>query len=158
MLIDSVPPKPPPSQHDILVRRAVRWLFGTQRCEAVYAERSPGDSGEVPDVLGFQSSTISILVECKISMQDFYSDRCKPCRRNPEQGVGAYRWYLCPPEIIDLSRNNLPDNWGLIIMRPRTIKVVKQAGRIRTRNFRREMKFLLSSTRERNPIEEERAT
>lgn len=67
---------------------------------------------EIVDVLGFGAWNHSVLIEVKISRQDFLKDKNKPFRKNPEQGVGKYRFYCCPKNLIKVE--DLPNNWGLI--------------------------------------------
>jgi hypothetical protein len=86
----------------------------------------------VPDAIGWLRDTRSLLVECKSSMSDFYSDRGKPWRRHPEIGVGRERYYMMPP--------------GVIVGASRQAEI----------NIKREMKLLIDSAREENPIERER--
>ena len=48
------------------------------------------------------------------------SDKKKIFRREPEFGMGCYRLYLCPPEII--KEENLPDGWGLLWINGKKIR------------------------------------
>lgn len=70
-------------------------------------------SGERPDAIGWRDG-ISILIECKASHADFLADRKKPFRAETDnqQGMGDWRFYLCPPEII--KPEELPEGWGLL--------------------------------------------
>jgi len=78
---------------------------------------------ETPDAIGWRNSASeSFLVECKVSRTDFLADRRKPFRRCPEQGMGLYRYYLCPPGIIRVD--DLPPGWGLLYCHPQIIQVV----------------------------------
>jgi hypothetical protein len=69
-------------------------------------------TGEQPDALGFRSGT-SCLIEVKVSRADFLSDRKKKFRKNPELGVGNWRFYLTPPGVIEID--DLPEGWGLLV-------------------------------------------
>ncbi|KKN39418.1 hypothetical protein LCGC14_0743720 [marine sediment metagenome] len=101
-----------PTRHDELVHRAARWLKGTCGCSTVVTElRAFTASGECPDAVGWRSN-YSILVECKASRSDFLADRKKKFRSSPERGIGTYRFYLCPPGII--QTDDLPESWGLL--------------------------------------------
>ncbi len=139
------------STHTMLVRRAIRWLYGSQRCTAVVSEASPAYSGEIVDALGWQADTLSILVECKASLGDFYADRRKLFRQEPALGVGRYRWYLTMPGLLSDRIGALPEHWGLLEARPKTVKVVRAAMRQTDINVEREMKFLMDSRREERP-------
>ena len=75
--------------------------------------------GESPDAIGFRVSSPSygggsVVVECKTSRSDFLSDRKKPHRISPSSGMGRFRYYLCPKDMI--SREELPDGWGLLYL------------------------------------------
>lgn len=82
--------------------------------------------GENPDVFGVRhgmNGSRTFLLEAKISRSDFLADKNKPHRINPEQGMGQYRYYICPTGLISI--NELPDKWGLIYVSERGIcKVV----------------------------------
>ena len=67
---------------------------------------------EIVDVLGFGAWGHSILLEIKTSFADFKRDAKKSFRINPAEGVGKYRFYVCPKNLIQVE--DLPDNWGLI--------------------------------------------
>lgn len=112
--------------HSYLIRRAIKWLMNTRRCCVVTTERCPWFLGEQPDAIGWEADGRSILVECKTSLSDFYSDRKKPGRNKP-QGIGNERWYLTPKSLIDPARHTLPENWGLLEMRGKVIAKVQQA-------------------------------
>lgn len=69
--------------------------------------------GECPDVFGFGFAYTQLL-EIKVSRSDFLSDKKKEWRINPEIGLGQYRSYLCPENLI--KENELPYNWGLFYL------------------------------------------
>ena len=96
--------------HDQLVQIAKRWLSKVRKCGVVIAELK-SYTAEIPDVIGFRDGG-SILIECKLSRADFLADAKKPFRTDPGQGMGTYRFYLCPTGIITIE--DLPDKWGLL--------------------------------------------
>ena len=67
--------------------------------------------GESPDAFGWGGSSTQ-LIEVKISRQDFLSDKKKLWRNNPAYGLGRYRSYLCPINLI--KPEELPERWGLL--------------------------------------------
>lgn len=67
--------------------------------------------GERVDAILF-SLQASFLIETKISRADFLKDKEKEFRKNPEQGMGDYRYFACPTGLI--KPEELPDKWGLI--------------------------------------------
>jgi hypothetical protein len=138
--------------HDSLVLRAERWLINSKGCVLTLVERCAGGSGETPDAIGWQPGTLSILVECKTSLSDFYSDRQKPWRRLPEQGVGAYRYFLTPPGLIDPSRHSMPEKWGLLECGANQIRQIIAAQMFAQRNLKREMKLLIQPCRWNAPL------
>ena len=108
--------------HKSLVKGAGIWLrkFG---CGVVLEELvSCSITGEIPDAIGWKFG-FSYLIECKASRSDFLSDKKKVFRRNPEQGMGAYRFYMSPPHIIEIK--DLPEGWGLIWRDGKKMETVK---------------------------------
>lgn len=80
--------------------------------------------GENPDVFGVRhglnrNGMGTFLLEAKTSRSDFLADRSKPHRANPEQGMGKYRYYICPNDLI--KPEELPEKWGLIYVSPKGI-------------------------------------
>lgn len=108
--------------HAQLVLKAERWLK-QQGCGVVFREpfRATTHSGEKPDAIGWRDG-LSLLVECKATRADFLADKKKPFRKAPEKGMGDWRFYLCPPDIITVG--DLPAGWGLLYALPKQIKEV----------------------------------
>lgn len=108
--------------HGDLVARAERWLKN-QGCGVVFRDefKAATGNGELPDAIGWRDG-LSILVECKASRADFLADKGKPFRQAPELGMGDWRFFLCPPEIITVS--DLPEGWGLLYAHQKQIKKV----------------------------------
>ena len=79
--------------------------------------------GEQPDVLGIDSFGESILVEVKISRADFFADKKKPWRKNPEMGMGDFRVYLTPKGL--LKPDEIPYGWMLWEVHGKTKPVLK---------------------------------
>lgn len=106
--------------HAELCKKAVIWLRRTQKaggggCTNAFSEvRSNPHDGEIPDAIGIKTSrnTETIVVEVKTNRSDFIADQRKTFRQNPENGMGNYRYYLCPEGLIRASE--LPPKWGLI--------------------------------------------
>lgn len=113
--------------HDELVERAVRWLKGTGKCGVAVPELVTYAS-ENPDAIGWKDQGLtSIMIECKISRADFLADRKKWVRRQAERGVGDLRYYMTIDGVI--SPEELPKNWGLLIVRGRTVRCAVKADR-----------------------------
>ncbi|KKN96679.1 hypothetical protein LCGC14_0163230 [marine sediment metagenome] len=106
--------------HDELVRRAIKWLT-IQHCKAVASE-FPMHAGEEPDAFGWLGNGWSILVECKATKGDFYSDRRKKYR-NPGFGVGQERWYMCQPGVLE-AEDVEKHGWGLLYCTPKNIRKI----------------------------------
>jgi len=115
----------PSELHDQLVVRAVKWLRGTKRCTVVAAELMT-TAPIVPDAIGWNSWT-SHLVEVKVSRADFHRDKFKPSHRSGHIPCD-YRWYMTPPRL--LKPDDIPDGWGLLEVRPKTVRVVVDAPRV----------------------------
>ncbi len=131
--------------HEKLVRNAVAWLrrYG---CGVVLSEQSCA-SGETPDAIGWKRGCHSVIVECKISRADFFTDREKPFRRQPEKGMGCERFYLTPAGL--LRPEELPEGWGLLELRDRAAEMnIPPSKKMRSAaGFRYEMNLLLASLR-----------
>lgn len=108
--------------HQDLVVRAERWLR-SQGCGVVFIDtlRAATITGERPDSIGWRDG-LSILIECKADRADFLKDKRKRFRKNPELGMGDWRFYLCPPDVISVK--DLPEGWGLLYALPRQVKKV----------------------------------
>lgn len=105
--------------HDQLCDIAVRWLKRpeSQRgpgCACAFKEVASVSGRERADAWGYSYSYGggSIVVEVKVSRSDFLSDRQKPHRKDPRQGMGEWRYYMCPEGII--KPEDLPERWGLL--------------------------------------------
>ncbi len=66
-----------------------------------------------------------MTVECKVSRSDYYRDKSKVFRRQPELGSGKYRYYLTPVGL--LVPKNLPEKWGLLEWNGKRVSVVREA-------------------------------
>jgi len=144
--------------HDALVVRAERWLrnsatipnsYGTQprkaRCPVVLAN-FVSSAWEVPDVIGWcYGGRVSILVECKVSRADFLADAKKPFRQWPETGMGMYRYFFAPQNIVSVS--DLPPLWGLIELRGRSVDVIRLAEKHQESHRVHEMSMIWSALR-----------
>ena len=132
--------------HAQLVKLAESWLR-QHHCRIVLSEQTV-DSGEVPDVIGWQADCHSFVVECKASRADFFADQRKLVRRKPELGMGCERYYLAPKGII--RPQELPSQWGLLEARGKEITVMtKSDSRSQRTNLglMTEMELLLASLR-----------
>ncbi|MFW5847382.1 MAG: hypothetical protein ACOCVF_00485 [bacterium] len=99
---------------------------------------------EIPDVIGWYSGG-SIMIEVKVNRGDFLSDYKKPFRRMPKLGVGDFRYYCCPTNLI--KEHELPTNWGLLyISEKNRIKIIKVAEK-QISNLSSERNMLLSIIR-----------
>ena len=98
--------------HDQLCLIAYKWLV-KQGFKVCFHDkfRACVDTGEQPDVIGFKSGT-SCLIEVKVSRSDFLADRNKKFRKNPEQGMGDWRFYFAPKGVLTVD--DMPDGWFLI--------------------------------------------
>lgn len=97
--------------HTELVNRAVKWLRNSLHCRVVLSELAAYTrSGETPDAIGWVHNN-AILVECKSSISDFYADRKKRSRNERFPALGAWRFYLTPPGLLQPEK--IIDGWGL---------------------------------------------
>jgi hypothetical protein len=100
-------------------------------------------NAECPDVFGF-GGAYTQLIEVKVSHSDFIADKKKHWRKNPCEGLGQLRAYLCPAGIIDV--NELPDKWGLFYCENGKIETVKEP-EIQTSSSMQEMNLAASILR-----------
>ncbi len=102
--------------HNDLVELAAKWL---RREYPVVVTEIASHAREEPDAIGFRHRE-TCLVECKASRADFLADKKKRAywaRLRSRPGLGARRYYLCPPGVI--TERDLPDKWGLLVVGPR---------------------------------------
>lgn len=102
--------------HKTLVEIAYKWVLKNTSCGVAFKELNTGNR-EYADVIGFGSWGHSVLIECKATRSDFLSDKNKPFRKNPEQGMGSQRFYCCPNGLI--RTGELPEGWGLVYVNER---------------------------------------
>ena len=98
------------SEHDLLCRRAEKWL-NQINCKVAIRDPFRASTREQPDAIGWRDG-VSILIECKSSREDFLADKQKPFRLDPTKGMGDWRFYLCPKDVI--KEDDLPEGWGLL--------------------------------------------
>ena len=106
--------------HDQLTAKSVKWLLRAPSsngagCHVAADEMATGWRGERPDAIGFHRDQGSIVIETKTSRSDFLADRKKPHRLIG--GVGDYRYFLAPPDLIKIDE--LPEKWGLMTITKR---------------------------------------
>lgn len=129
--------------HDELVIRARRWLLKTERCSIAFTEPAPGNCNEYPDAIGWRYGKQSILVECKVSIEDFYSDKQKPFRKRRRKGMGRYRWIMAPKGLI--KPELLLPNWGLLEVASKTMRCYRTVeAKAQICNRREEVALLVS--------------
>lgn len=104
-------------KHEELVGRAARWLRGTRDCLWVLTESKAGFVYvESADAIGWDRRGMSHLIECKVSQADFQRDKYKEFRALPSMGMGSFRYYLVPKELVDYVTERLPSRWGLLYL------------------------------------------
>lgn len=111
--------------HGELVLKAERWLK-SQGCGVVFRDgfKALTHNRELPDAIGWREG-ISILIECKASRADFLADKGKMFRQDPAVGMGDWRFFLCPPDII--TADDLPTGWGLLYAHQDRVKKIHGA-------------------------------
>lgn len=108
--------------HSDLVGLGARWAR-RQGFPVVTTEIRANGSREEPDVLAFRGKC-SLLIEAKTSRADFFADFKKPERQSDAgSGLGVYRLYLCPAELLTIG--DIPPKWGLLWARGRRIEAIK---------------------------------
>lgn len=112
--------------HGELIKRAARWLRA-QNYTLVLEDVRINSVSEQPDVIGWKTWGASVVVECKASIADFRRDAEKPWRREPERGMGCFRYYAVPGEIVPAVASQLPARWGLLGIESRRVRLVRNA-------------------------------
>lgn len=108
--------------HTELVLRAEKWLK-SMGCGVVFRDpfKAHTHNGEQPDAMGWRDG-LSLLVEVKVSRSDFLADKKKSFRADATKGMGDWRFYMCPPEVIRVE--DLPQGWGLLYCHKNRIKKI----------------------------------
>ena len=126
-----------------------------------FAIIEPSVYGENPDVFGVRHGTISkhkigdtvhvygydvgtVVLEAKTSRPDFLRDRAKSHKATDEMGLGRWRYYICPENLIKVE--DLPPKYGLIwVTKGGQVKVIAGALAVKKRTVKdyagRERKF-----------------
>lgn len=134
------------SRHRELCLLAAKWLrrskLTSPSCPYVAVELVTA-SQESPDVFGW-NYWATVLIEVKVSRSDFLADAKKSFRQQPEEGVGAFRYYCSPEGLI--TEADLPDKWGLLWEKDGVITVIKDAER-QQQNAQGEITILASIMR-----------
>ncbi|AET95362.1 hypothetical protein BYI23_E002010 (plasmid) [Burkholderia sp. YI23] len=115
----------PGDLHQQLVRLGASWVR-RQGFGVVATEISVTGCREQPDVIAFRQQC-SVIIEAKASRTDFLADSRKPERNHERTGLGVYRFYICPPNVIAIA--DLPDGWGLLHVDGKKVtEVVRPSG------------------------------
>jgi hypothetical protein len=136
--------------HDDLVELGAKYLKSVHKVNGrvrirPHAVITTGiGAGEIPDVLAYLGSGVTTLIEAKVSRSDFRADAKKYFRREPERGMGNYRYYLAPKGMI--SVDELPARWGLMEEHNGRVRLTKVASH-QASERRNEVCVLLSLTR-----------
>jgi len=130
------------STHRDMCKRAATWLRGTVGCGVAVWELTAW-TNEKPDAIGWHPHK-STLVECKTSRADFLRDKLKYHKKTPESGMGNYRYYMSPPDVIKVD--DLPQFWGLLYLCNGKVSVIKKAEN-QEANLKAERTFLASILR-----------
>lgn len=121
--------------HKQIVEIAYRWVLKNGGVGVAFKELK-SMACEIPDVIGFDCWQ-SILIECKVSRSDFFSDKNKTHKQH-SAGMGNWRFFACPKGMIKVSE--LPEKWGLIY--------VDEKGKARVEHDCRVKKILLEAPTE----------
>lgn len=127
--------------HADLVERAGRWLKNTRKLNPVYCEKGSQSILEFPDAIGWNNRH-SIMIECKASMNDYYSDWSKVFRKHPELGMGNLRYFMCVDGLIK-PENIAEKGFGLLYCKGNIVKVIKESDGFQA-NLHAERLFLRS--------------
>ena len=127
--------------HEILVERASRWLANSLHCKWVVTNAKPFSNSEHADAIGWRPNGESTVIECKVSMNDFYADRRKGWRCT-STGMGFKKDYMAPKGLLELYQ--LPPAIGLLEVCGKVVRVRLLAQGRQSRDFASEICLLLS--------------
>ena len=121
----------------------MRWLTNSKKCSVVLSEMVSA-AGEIPDAIGWKFG-FSYLVECKVSRSDFKRNSDK-CFERSGSGMGRFRFYLCPKELIQAADLEDSDYGLLWIGESGNIRSIREA-QVRETNATKEICMLTSALR-----------
>ncbi len=140
--------------HQQITSKAAKWLKKHDRnilvpnCSIVETEIKSVHK-EIPDIIGW-CSWASVLIEVKTSRADFFKDFKKPFRANEHEGIGDFRYYICPTGLI--KEEELPALWGLLYIDEKgKIEIIKKAEK-QSANHYNERNILTSIIRNKKQI------
>ncbi|AUR95984.1 coil containing protein [Vibrio phage 1.215.B._10N.222.54.F7] len=116
-------PRPEPKDlHSKLCEIGRKWVLRAPSAKGgnmhlSFTEIGCNKTKEHPDVFGLHSSGETIILEAKASRSDFLADKKKSFRANPDQGMGDFRYYISPKDVIKESDLD-GTQWGLIWVSP----------------------------------------
>lgn len=99
--------------HTELIEIGYKWCM--KRCAFAFTDLKTTNK-EIPDVIGFIGD-YTFLLEAKTSKSDFIKDKNKSFRKKPKLGMGDFRFFITPENLIELKE--LPYKWGLIEVNPK---------------------------------------
>lgn len=133
--------------HKELTKIGKKWLKNQKgkfwACGVIFTELVTLNM-ETPDILGLSSNGTTII-EVKASRADFLRDKKKPFRRYPDMGMGGYRFYLCPTDII--KEKDLPEKWGLVYVNEKGKPRIIVKPEFQERNLKAEYSYIYSVIR-----------
>lgn len=131
--------------HDEITKASIDFLIKVYRCSVVISELR-NVIAEVPDVFGFDWR-YSVVLESKVSVADFKKDVKKEFRKKPELGIGMFRYYVVPDELIT-EKDLFDKKWGIIYVsksgKNYRFKTIKKADRYDEYNYHDERKLIVS--------------
>ena len=101
---------------------------------------------EIPDAIGWSNSYRvhgSIVVECKVSVEDFLRDKRKPHVNRGNGKMGDFRYFLCPAGVLspEMVEKHFPDH-GLLYPRGQGSTIIRVAPCRLHPNKKCEVRFL----------------
>lgn len=137
--------------HDELVKLAAAWLK-RKRCSVIVTELTGGAS-EQADAIGWYG-TFTTIIEAKASYGDYRADQQKHFRFVPEMGLGDFRYYIIPRELLEKVEPSLSDKWGLLVVKDGKVAKIKDSEYFEEHNLRGETGILLSVIKRISEVKE----
>lgn len=154
LLCDSVPAKVMKksirkhdhSEHQKLCDVAINWLkYNTYKCVLTFSGVK-GVGYEEPDVVGWNCSGISFMIEAKTSRSDFLRDKEKFVRKyGAAYGIGLYKYYITNGSF-EINDHEL-EGFGLLVYKDRKVIEVKKPTLSKEYDHHKEIPFLVRCVR-----------